>query len=297
MSDTFPHVHDTPETLPFAATAPDGRPSWSGLLQFSLVGIPLKAYPAVRTRDLPSGHLLHADCGLRIRYAKQCPVHGAVDSAAIVRGYEYGPGQHVLVEPDELDQLRPAQDKALKLERFLAPAQLDPLLYAGRSLYLMPDGPAAEPGYAVLRAALVQRQRWALGRMVLGGHRQVVLVRPAIDALVVQVLHYPEQVRFCAVTTQPAPDAASEEMRLAGMLIDAASGSVDWGSYRDQAAQELKALIEAKLEGQPIATMEPARTILPLLEALQQSVAEQAVNEATPRGKERAPRKRTKRTA
>src|SRR5216684_9265362 len=52
MSDTFPHAHDTPETLPFAAASPYGRPSWSGLLQFSLVGIPLKAYPAVRTRDL-----------------------------------------------------------------------------------------------------------------------------------------------------------------------------------------------------------------------------------------------------
>jgi non-homologous end joining protein Ku len=57
--------------------------------------------------------------------------------------------------------LRPVQDKALRLERFLAPAQLDPLLFAGRSLYLVPDGPAAEPGYGVLRIALAQRERWA----------------------------------------------------------------------------------------------------------------------------------------
>ena len=82
----------------------------------------------------------------------------------------------------------------MRLERFLAPAQLDPVLYSGRSLYLVPDGPAAEPGYAVLHAALVQRQCWALGRMVLGGHRQVVLVRPSGAALALQVLHYPEQV-------------------------------------------------------------------------------------------------------
>jgi hypothetical protein len=58
---------------------------------------------------------------------------------------------------------------------------------------LVPDGPAAEPGYGVLRLALAQRQRWALGRMVLGGHRQVVLVRPADTTLVLHVLHYPEQ--------------------------------------------------------------------------------------------------------
>jgi DNA end-binding protein Ku len=268
-----------------------------GLLQFSLVGIPLKAYPAVRTRDVPSGHLLHADCGQRLRYAKHCPVHGPVDSAAIVRGYEYGPGRHVVVAPEELDQLRPAQDKALRLERFLASAQLDPVLYAGRSLYLVPDGPAAEPGYAVLHAALVQRQRWALGRMVLGGHRQIVLVRPFGATLALQVLHYPEQVRACPLAALRMPDSAGEELRLARLLIDAAAGTIDWSAYRDQAAQELKALIEAKLAGQPIATLEPERAILPLLEALKQSVAAQHGKGAAPLVKPKVPRKRARRTA
>ena len=288
---------DLPDTLPVGAATTYGRPSWSGLLQLSMVGIPLQAFPAVRSRDLPAAHLLHADCGQRLRYAKQCPTHGAVEAAAIVRGYEYGPGQHVVVEPDELDQLRPAQDKALRLERFLAPAQLDPVLYAGRSLYLVPDGPAAEPGYAVLHAALLERQRWALGRMVLGGHRQIVLVRPSGAALALQVLHYPEQVRACPLAAVRLPDSAGEEMRLAGLLIDAASGAMDWGAYRDQAAQELKALIEAKLAGLPVATLEPERAILPLLEALQQSVAAQNGKAAAGTAKAKAPRKRIRRTA
>ena len=83
MNDASPNNADIPESLPLGSAAPYGRPSWSGLLQFSLVGIPLKAFPAVRSRDLPSGHLLHADCGQRLRYAKQCPTHGPVDAAAI----------------------------------------------------------------------------------------------------------------------------------------------------------------------------------------------------------------------
>jgi len=40
-----------------------------------------------------------------------------------------------------------------------------------------------------------------------------------------------------------------EELRLAGMLIEAAAGKVDWTAYPDQAADDLKALIEAKLAG------------------------------------------------
>jgi len=93
------------------------------------------------------------------------------------------------------------------------------------------------------------------------------------------------------------PDKAGEEMRLAGLLIDAAGGSIDWSVYRDQAAQELKALIEAKLAGQPVATLEPERAILPLLEALQQSVAAQNGHAAAPSAKGKAPRKRARRTA
>src|SRR5208282_6863100 len=111
----------------------------------------------VRTREVSHFHQLHANCGQRIRYAKQCPVHGSVDAAAIVKGYEYGPGQHLVLEPEDLDPLRPAQDKALHLERFVDFGKLDWLLLSGRSLHLLPDGVAAEHPYDVLREAMAQQ--------------------------------------------------------------------------------------------------------------------------------------------
>src|SRR5262249_14788196 len=203
----------------------------------------------------------------------------------------------VIAQPDELDALRPVQDKALRLEHFLAPAQLDPLLFAGRSLYLAPDGPAAETGYGVLRMALAQKQRWALGRMVLGGHRQVVLVRPAGTTLVLHVLHYPEHVRVCPQTVWPLAKEPAEELCLAGMLIEAADGKVDWMAYPDQAAQELKALIDAKLAGQAATVSSPAPTILPLLEALKKSVGAQSGKQTALPAKAKVPRKRPRRTA
>jgi DNA end-binding protein Ku len=230
-------------------------------------------------------------------YAKHCPVHGPVDSAAIFKGYEYDPGRHVIAQPDELDALRPVQDKALRLEHFLAPAQFDPLLFAGRSLYLEPDGPAAETGYGVLRTALAQRQRGALGRMVLGGHRQVVLVRPVGTTLLLHILHYPEQVRVCPQMVAPMANEPTEELRLAGMLIEAAGGKVDWTAYPDRGAQELKALIEAKLAGQTAEVSSPAPMILPLLEALKKSVGAQSGKQTASTVKAKAPRKRARRTA
>jgi DNA end-binding protein Ku len=293
MHDPFPPADDfgQPLTLPGSAAAPCGRVCWSGLLEFSLIGIPLKAYPAVRSRDVPVGHLLHADCGQRLRYAKLCPTHGPVAAADVVRGFEYGPGRFIQLEAAELDRLRPAAERALRLERFVTPVQVDPLLYGGRSLYLLPDGPAAESGYGVLNAALRQRGRWALGRMVLNGLRQLVLLRPAGAVLVLHGLHYPGQVRPCPPATPRLPADVAEELRLAGQLIDAASGAVDWDRYRDDAAQELRGLLDAKLQGPGVEMIEPAAAVRPLLEALRQGVAVAADGPTRSAAPRRTPRK------
>ena len=89
-----------------AAASPRGRASWSGLLRLSLVTIPVKAYPATTTTTETHCHQLHADCGQRIRYLKNCPIHGPVEAGAIVSGYPYAPDQYVVIDDDQLDQLR-----------------------------------------------------------------------------------------------------------------------------------------------------------------------------------------------
>jgi len=246
------------------------------LLQISLVAVPVKAYPAVSTTNASYFNQLHADCGQRIHYHKHCPQHGLVDSAAIVRGYQYAPEQYVVVEPEELDQLRPARDRALALEQFVTPQQIDPALFAGRSLYLLPDGQVAQHPYAVVAQALGQAGKAGLGRVVLGSQRQLALVRPAGRLLVLDVLHYPAQVRAAAgwEAALSGGTATAEELQLARRLIDTAGGPLDWSRYRDTTAAELAALVESKVANRPppAADQEPLG-LRPLLEALQQSVA------------------------
>jgi len=300
LSDTLPtspSTNGSPPTIGTAAFAPAcrGRSSWSGLLRVSLVAVPVKAYAAVSSASASSHcHMLHAGCGQRIGYQKHCPRHGAVESADIVRGYEYSRGQHVVVEPEELEKLRPARDKALVLEQFVAQAEVDPTFYAGRSLHLLPDGPAAQHPYGVLVDALRQAGKAALGRVVFSGSRQLVLVRPSGRVLALDVLHYPAQVRLAASWEADvvASAATPEERALAAQLISRSSGPADWARYRDTSTEELAALLQAKVANQPppAAAEEPA-AILHLLEALQQSVA--ATDKSTPAtNKSRKPRVR-----
>ncbi len=287
----------TPTTPAAVAAAPGrSRASWSGLLRLSLVAVPVQAYPAQVSAPAPSFHQLHRPCGRRIQHQLRCPVHGPVDAAEVVRGFPCAPGQHVVVEPDELDRLRPPQDRALVLEQLVAAHQVEPTHFAGRSLYLLPDGVAAQHPYGVLAQALRRADRWALGRVVLSGHRRLVLVRPAGPVLALDVLHYPGAVRPAAAweaDVRPAAGSA-EELGLADTLIAAASGPLDWARYPDTGAAELAALVEAKLAGRPPAPPEEPAAVPHLLEALKRSVAAaraQAPPAPARAGRPRAPRR------
>jgi DNA end-binding protein Ku len=281
---------------PVAQGAPPsrGRPSWSGLLRLSLVSVPVKAYPAVTSTATSPFHLLHLSCGQRIRYAKNCPQHGPVESDAIVRGYEYAPDRFVVIEAEELNRLRPVKDRALILEQFLPVQDVTPTFFAGRSLYLYPDGPAAQHPYSVLVEALHQAGQGALGRVVLSNQRQLVLVRASRRLLVLDVLHYPSQVRNVDSweTDLPASAATDSERQLAEQLIALASGPVDWGRYRDTSAEELAALVETKRARQPAPAAEEP-TVLRLLDALKQSVA--AARQSSESSASKAPKPRARR--
>jgi DNA end-binding protein Ku len=283
------------QTVTDAPAAPSARASWSGLLRLSLVAVPVKAYPAVATSESVHLNQLHRDCDQRIGYQKHCPVHGRVEAAEIVKAFQYAPDQYVTIEPDELEKTRSAKDKALNLEQFVEPEQIEPTRLSGRTLYLLPHGIAAHRPYRVLAEALQQRGRWALGRVSMSGHRYGVVVRADNSLLSMSMLHDPAQVRSAAgFRAQLRDEAASDEERnLATMLIDASSGPIDWSVYRDDAAAQLERLVEAKVAGREV--IEPGEEplqVLQLMDALQKSVDAAQKSRRPKRAKPKRPARR-----
>src|SRR5687768_12753391 len=92
------------------------RSSWKGYLKFSLVSVPIKGYSATTAAGSVPLHQLHDKCHRRIKHVKTCPVHGQVSKDEIVSGYEYADGQYVILEPEELGQLRSAGDRAVSVD-------------------------------------------------------------------------------------------------------------------------------------------------------------------------------------
>jgi DNA end-binding protein Ku len=213
---------------PDARASESAEPEWTRTLRLSLVTVPVKAYPAHNTSAAIHFNQPHADCGPQ----EHGPAHGVMNPAAITRAYQYAPDQYVVVEPEELERIRPAEDKTLVLEHYLPQHHVDPVLYAGRSLYLLPDGLAARHPYSVVAAALQQGQKWALGQVVLSGHRHLIVVRPQRRSLMMDLLYYPAEIHQAGEESVPNGDSVSdEELRLATTIIDNASGPVDWPRY------------------------------------------------------------------
>src|SRR4051812_12798528 len=131
------------------------RPSWSGSIRLSLVSVPVKGYTALEAEKARiSLNQLHEECHSRIKYKKTCPVHGEVPNDEIVLGHQYGPDQYAVIDPDEVNKLRPERERAVNIDRFVSPDQIDPIYYSGQTYYLLPDGKQGPKPYAVLQKAM-----------------------------------------------------------------------------------------------------------------------------------------------
>ncbi len=82
------------------------RAYWKGYLRLSLVTIGVELYSAVSGTASPSFHQIHKPSGKRIRYQKVAPGIGPVDREEIVKGYELDKDEYVIVEPEELDEIK-----------------------------------------------------------------------------------------------------------------------------------------------------------------------------------------------
>ena len=256
------------------AAPPSNRASWSGRMLLDTLSVPVRAYPATVASSGPLCQL-HAGCGQRIAYRKCCPKHGEVPNDQIAKGYPYEPERHIELTDDDLAAIRPDDDKTLCLERAIDPGQLDLILLAGRSLYLVAANPIAMAPYGVILKALQDTAKWALGRVVFSGHRQLVVVRPTKDRLVLHTLHDPALCRAVAPMDTDLSVVDSTERKALAKILSGKNGRVAWNEYVDDTEAKLVALVQAKLR--------PAKPTILKLNGRKRAAAPKAKRKTAPR--------------
>lgn len=238
--------------------------SWKGFLKLSLVSVPVRGF----TTQSSSGEIrlnqLHESCHNRIKYQKTCPVHGEISQDEIVSGYEYAKGQFVVIDPKELANLRGERDRSINIDAVVSPATIDPIYFTEKTYYLLPDGAVGHKPYALIHKALEEHDLAAVGRVVLYGREEIVLVRAYEQILAMTSLRYDAEITPVAAVEEelePVANLSREEQTLTRTLLKAfEKKKFSLADYKDTYVEKLREFIEAKVEGKEIVSPLPPRS-------------------------------------
>ena len=245
-------------------------------ISFGLVSIPVKLYSAAESKAALSFNQIHKKDGSRVKQQLISSRTGeVVPREEIVKGYEFAKDQYVLFEAEELKALEATATHTIDITEFLKAEQVD-RRYLEKVYYLGTEKGGAR-AYKLLAQVLVGTGRVAIGKYAARGKQYLVMVRPMENGLVMEQLHYPDELR--AFSEVPIEDAEVKpaELKLATQLVEqAATDAFNPETYKDEVRERMLALIQRKVEGEDITlapTAEPEHKIIDIMEALKASLA------------------------
>ena len=228
------------------------RAIWKGTISFGLVNIPIAIGIATQRSD-PKFRTLDGETLQPIRQQLFSPARDEViDREETVKGYEVSKDRFVVLSDEELESVAVERRRSIDILGFVDIEDVDPVYY-DRTYYLAPQENADKP-YALLVEAMKETGKAAIGKIVLSSKEHLVLLRPAGNALVVELLFYPEDVRSKDEIDErmEGVKTTKAELEMAKQLIESLAAPFEPGEYENEHKRDLMALIERKLAGEEI---------------------------------------------
>lgn len=252
------------------------RSIWKGSLQFGMVNIPVALYVATESTSKVSFNLLCPDHRTRIKNKRWCPV-GEHEVASTVKGYEYEKGQYVIFGEDDLEKLPLKSSRSIDIAGFIKDEELPGELYFQSAYYLEPDKSAQKP-YALLKKTLEKTGRVAVAKFALRERERLVSMRAHDDVLVLNTLHWPDEIRSIEDLNLPEEVKVSPaELKMAESLVEMMAMKFDPSEFRDEYKQAFEQIVDAKVKGREDLVEAPEAeaetTVIDLMSALKASVA------------------------
>ena len=226
------------------------RALWKGQLRLSLVSIPVEVFSATKTGARFAFRQIHEPSGKPVHYDKVVDGIGPVDTDEIVKGYEYESGKYVLLEPEEIDAVKLETKKTLELVQFVDASEISPIYY-DKPYYVVPADDLAEDAYRVVRDALRKSGKVGLGQLTLRGHEYIAAIKPCDDGLLLETLHYADELHKAGPMFHGLSGKTSDAdlLEVATALIDKKTAPFDATTFKDNYSLALKELVQRKLKG------------------------------------------------
>ena len=256
------------------------RAIWKGHIRFSLVTIPVRIYNAIDSGQTIRFNQLSRETKNPVKYEKRDKVTGdLLKNEDIVKGYQYEPGQYVLVEPDDLENIKLKSTKVIEIEGFVDAGEVHPTLYDA-PYFAGPDGDIAAKTYSLLCKTLQATGKIGVGRVVIRDRENVVLLTPHNNGLLLYKLRYPKDVREMKDVPQLEDvDPDKEQLELAKTLVNSLTRSFNDLKMEDRYHNALKEMIMAKIEGKEVVSISDEEPeVVDIMTALKESIEQAKAN-------------------
>jgi DNA end-binding protein Ku len=255
------------------------RAIWKGSISFGLVNIPIGLYPATRTENVSFRQLRESDLS-PIKYKRVAEADGEeVPWEKIVKGYEYEKGQFVIITDADFEKAMPEATQSIDITEFVEMAEIDPMFF-DTPYYLEPQK-GGKKAYALLRETLKETGKVGIARVVLKTRQHLAAVKPKENALVLELMHFPDEVLEPAGLDLPHEEKlGKKEMDMAKSLVETMSDKWSPNQFKDEYRQKLLKVIEEKVarggKEAPGPKVKPkaATNVVDLVAVLQKSLAE-----------------------
>lgn len=250
------------------------RAIWKGHIQFSLVTIPVRIYNAIDSTESISFNLLSKDGHNPVGYEKKDKVTGkTLKNEDIVKGYQYEPGQFVIIEQEDFDKVKLKSEKVIEIQGFVNAEEVPATLFEA-PYYIGPDGDVAAKTYGLLSETLKQSNMLGVGKVVLRDREIPLLLAPYEQGIVMYRLRYPNEVRNIQEVPMLAQvKADKDQLKLAKTLVDSMTVRFADIEMKDHYSEALKAIIDAKVAGREVVMVaEEAPEVVDIMTALKASI-------------------------
>ena len=258
------------------------RAIWKGNISFGLVNIPIQLFSATQKEDYTSFNQL-CENGHKIKYKKWCPVEEReVPWSEIKKGYEITKNNYVVLEKEEINNIRLKSINTIEIKEFIHAKEFDPI-YIEKYYYVGPDAgkqkynQTSNKAYSLFVKILNETNKIAIGKVVLKDKEQLIALRAYQRGLVMHQLKYLDEIRpmeeIGGLDSSQKIDL--KELSLGKIVVESlTTEKFDPGQYSDTYAKELERLIEAKSWGQKVTIKdeEELEETTDILEALRASL-------------------------
>ncbi len=249
---------------------------WKGVVSFGMVSIPVRLYVATESHGVSFNQLCEEHMS-RIRYRRWCQDGDhEVSYGDIVRGYEVGKDQYVVVDDQDLENLPLPTAHTIEISEFVEATDINGGLYFKGAYYVEPEDVGKKP-YALLKKALEETGKVAVAKVAFRDREHLCALQPLDGMILMDTLHWPDEIRSTEGIKGVDADVKvnDRELNMAKMLVESLSDTFDPERYHDDYKEALMAIVNAKVEGEETVTAteaeEPAK-VMDLMDALRASV-------------------------